>query len=244
MQKPIRVAKRPPSTLIQRKPTFGTLYAYPKASEESFADIFFNVQEWLVGEISDAFAAAEATAIVTGNGTAKPTGFLNATPVTTADRASPERAEGTLQYIPMDSASPQALGADDLFDLAGSFLDGYLFDEGSVAWVMRQSTLTVIRKLKDGNGAYLLQPSLQMGVPPTLLGFPVYTTDAMQAYVADAHPIAFGNWNRGYLIADRSEIMLTVDANITTPGQIKFYARKRVGGCVLNDEAIKLLEVC
>ena len=56
------------------------------------------------------------------------------------------------------------------------------------------------------------------------------------------HPIAFGNWNRGYLVADRSEIMLTVDANISTPGQIKLYARKRVGGCVLNDEAIKVLK--
>tara|TARA_R110002096_G_scaffold5809_1_gene26779 strand:- start:3489 stop:4649 length:1161 start_codon:yes stop_codon:yes gene_type:complete len=230
------------SELLERKPTFGTVYAYPKASEESFQDIFFDVEGWLINEISDGFAAAEATAFVTGNGTNKPTGFLNAAPVTTADDASPERTAGTLRYLPMDSSSPQALHADDLYDLAGSFKDGYLFDERSVAWVMRQSTLTVIRKLKDNYGAYLLQPSLQAGTPNMLLGFPVYTTDAMPAYSADNHPIAFGNWNRGYLIADRSNIALTVDDNITTPGQIKFYARKRVGGIVLNDEALRVLK--
>ena len=65
----------------------------------------------------------------------------------------------------------------------------------------------------------------------------------MQAHVADGHPIAFGNWKRGYLIADRSEIKLTVDDNISTPGQIKFYARKRVGGTILNADALKLLKL-
>lgn len=229
------------SDLIERKPTFGTVYAYPKSSEEALQDIFFDVGSWLVGEVSDAFAAQEATAIVSGNGTSKPTGFLNSSPVTTADDASPERAAGTVQYIPMDSSSPQALHADDLFDLAGAFKDGYL-QGGSVAWVMRNATMTVIRKLKDSNNAYLFEPSLQDGVPGRLLGYPLYLTDAMPAYTADAHPIAFGNWNRGYLLAERGAIRITVDDNISTPGQVKWYVRRRVGGIVLNDQAIKVLK--
>ena len=207
------------SNLIQRKPTFGTVYAYPKCSEEALQDIFFNVEDWLIQEVSDAFSAAEATAFVTGDGSDKPTGFLNSAPVTTSDTASPERDPGTIQYIPMDSASPQALGADDLYELVGAFLDGYLQGD-SVALVMRTSTLTQIRKLKDSNGAYLLQPSLAAGLPPTLLGYPVYTTDAMQAYTADAHPIAFGNWNRGYLIADRSDIRITVDEETASDARV------------------------
>ena len=230
------------SRLAERKPSFGTLYAYPSASEEAFQDVFFDVQNWLVQEIGDAFAAAEATAIVTGNGTAKPTGFLNSTPVTTADSASPERAVGTLQYIPMDSASPQALGADDLIDLMMSVQSGYLMNPQGCAWVMRRSTAATVRKLKSTNGDYYWQPSLQQGQPDMLLGFPVFYTDAMQSYVADAHPIAFGSWQRGYLIADRSEIRLSVDDNVTTPGYLKFYARKRVGGCVLNSDALKVLK--
>lgn len=229
------------SDLVERKPTFGTVYAYPKASEEALQDIFFDVGDWLVGEVGDAFAAQEATAIVSGNGTNKPTGFLNASPVTTADDASPDRTAGTLQYIPMNSTSPVMLHADDLFDLAGAFKDGYLMGD-RVAWVMRNATMTVIRKLKDSNNAYLFEPSLQDGVPGRLLGYPVFTTDAMPQYTADAHPIAFGNWNRGYLLAERSDIRITVDDNISTPGQIKWYVRRRVGGIVLNDQAIKVLK--
>ena len=82
------------SDLVQRKPTFGTCYSLPKVSEEALADIFFDVQAWLVREVSDNFAAAEAEAIVTGNGTARPTGFLNTTPVSTVAGASPEAAAG------------------------------------------------------------------------------------------------------------------------------------------------------
>ena len=231
------------STLIERKPTFGTLYSFPKSSEEAFSDIFFDVQAWLLEEISDGFAAAEATAFVTGNGTNKPTGFLNSAPVATADGASPERDPGTLEYIPMDSASPQALGADDLIDLLASIADQYLADESSVAWVMRRATASLVRKLKSSNGDYYWQPSLQVGEPATLLGFPVLTTNAMPAHLADAHSIAFGNWRRGYLIADRSEIKLTIDDNISTPGFIKFYARKRVGAVILNADAIKVLKL-
>ena len=230
------------SDLIERKPTFGTLYAYPKSSEEALQDIFFDVGQWLVQEASDAFAAQEATAFVTGNGTNKPTGFLNSAPVTTGDTDSPERTEGVIQYLPLDSQSPIAINADDLFDLAGGFLDGYLQDSDNVAWIMRQATLTQIRKLKDSQNQYLWQPGLQQGVPGTLLGYRVLLTQAMPAVATDAHPIAFGNWQRGYLIADRSEVRITVDNNITTPGQVKFYVRKRVGGCVLNDQTIKVLK--
>jgi len=231
------------SDLVERKPTFGTCYAYPKCSEEALQDIFFDVEGWLVEEVSDQFAAYEATAIVSGNGTNKPTGFLTATPVTTADDASPERAAGVLQYIPMDSQSPQGIGGDDLFDLVGSFKDGYLADAASVSWVMSTATLTIIRKLKSsGGGDYLLQPSLAAGTPPTLLGYPVRTTAAMPAATADEHPIAFGNWRRGYLLADRSTIRVTVDDNITVPGQVRFYVRRRVGGTVLNHEALKVLK--
>jgi HK97 family phage major capsid protein len=65
----------------------------------------------------------------------------------------------------------------------------------------------------------------------------------MPAYGTDNHPIAFGNWRRGYLIADRSDVRITVDDNVTTPGYVKFYVRKRLGGCVLNHQTLRLLKV-
>lgn len=93
------------SDLVEVAPTFGTIYARPKASEEAVADIFFDVGEWLVSEVADSFSAAEATAIWSGNGSNRPSGLKNITPVSTADNASPERAATALQYRPIAGAA-------------------------------------------------------------------------------------------------------------------------------------------
>lgn len=232
------------SRLFERAPTFGTIYSYPKASEESMQDIFFDVTSWLVEEAADGFAAAEATAIVSGDGSNKPSGLTKETPVSTDDDASPERDPGVLQFLTV-SGSPQSITADDLIEMSLSIKERYTLDPNAVAWVMRRSTAAVVRKLKDPtSGLYLWQPSLQAGTPDMLLGYPVRLTDAMAAVSGDAFPIAFGNWRRGYLLCDRVGTMqITHDANITTPGQHKFYIRKVVGGIVYNHEAIKLLKI-
>jgi HK97 family phage major capsid protein len=231
------------SELRERAPTFGTLYAYPKASEEAMQDIFFDVGAWLVEECGDAFSVAEATAIVSGNGSARPTGFAATTPVTTVDSASPERAAGALQYLPFLTGSPEAPSADKLIDLSLSIKEKYLQDATSVAWVMSRATTAVVRKLKDSYGQYLWQPGLAAGQPATLLGYPVALSDAMAAPTSNNYCIAFGNWRRGYILADRvGTIRITVDDNISTPGYTKFYVRKVVGGCVYNHEAVKLLK--
>lgn len=232
------------STLIECAPTFGTVYAFPSATEESMQDIFFDVGAWLTQEAADAFSAAEATAIVSGSGSSQPSGFLHTSPASTDDGASPERAVTALEYLPMtaNSASPYAFSADDLIALSMSLKDGYYLG-GNVAWVMRRSTAAVIRKLKDSYGQYLLQTSLVQGTPDMLLGYPVKYTDAMPAHSAGNYPIAFGNWSRGYLLADRvGSMAITVDSNISTPGYVKFYMRRRVGGKVLNNEAVKVLK--
>jgi len=230
------------SDLIAATPTWGVLYSYPKASEESMQDIFFNVSEWLTQEAADGFASAEATAIWSGNGTAKPTGLTNATPVTTDDTASPERAQGALKYLPLTNGSPVAINADDLIAMVYDIKTGYLSGPGS-AWVMNRSTALLVRQLKDTTNNYIWEPNTQLGQPPMLLGFPVYMTDAMDAASAGLFPIAFGNFRRGYVLADHASGMrITVDDNITTPGQVKFYIRKRVGGQVLNNECVRLLK--
>lgn len=236
------------SRLFERQPTFGTIYAYPKASEESMQDIFFDVGAWLTEEAGDGFAAAEASAIVSGNGTNKPSGLTKETPVATDDNASPERGAGVLEFLTPTPSSPTNLLtglADGLIDMAYSIKERYMLDAGAVAWTMRRTTAARVRKLKDpSTGLYLWGESLVAGQPPTLLGYPVRLTDAMPAIANDAFPIAFGNWRRGYVLADRVGTMsISVDNNITTPGQVKFYMRRVVGGIVYNHEALKLLKV-
>ena len=229
-------------TLRDREPTIGTIYAYPKASEESLNDIFFNVRGWLVENASDSFASEEAKAIVSGNGTSKPTGFINSTPVTTDDDASPLRAAGTLQYVAGLAGSPEALSADALIDLAtASIKERYLMGEG-VAWVCHRTALSQIRQLKDSSGRYIWAESLVPGMPGTLLGYPIYPTDAMEAVATDKFPIAFGNWRRSYVLVDLVGLTITVDANITTPGQVKFYIRRREGGIIRNNDALRVVK--
>jgi HK97 family phage major capsid protein len=184
---------------------------------------------------------------VSGNGSARPTGFLNSTPVTTDD-GSPQRAAGTLEYLPITSPSSPYMSTgitgDTLIDLSMAIKEKYLLDAGKVAWVMHRATAAKVRKLKDSYGQYLWQSGIAVGQPNTLLGYPVALTDAMPAPTDGSYPIAFGNWARGYVLADRVGTMrITHDDNISAPGYHKFYMRKVVGGCVYNHEAVKVAKL-
>lgn len=232
------------SDLVEVAPTFGILYARPKASEEAVQDIQFDVADWLVSEVSDSFAAAEAAAIWNGNGSNKPSGLINTTPVSTADNASPERAATALRYLPITGpASPLSVNFDSLVNLVYSVDSQYLTPADGAAFVMRRSTAAVLRTLKGSDNNYLWQPSAQAGQPDTILGYPVVTTDAVDGMADNAFPIAFGNFRRGYLLAIRQGLRITLDDNITTPGQVIWYVRQRVGGKVLNNAAVRVLKL-
>lgn len=231
------------SDIVACTPTFGVLYAYPKASEEAMQDIFFDVGSWLAQEAADGFALAECTAIWSGSGSARPSGLTNTTPTSADDGASPERAATALEYVATGS-SPVTTNPsmDDLIELLYTVKTQYLAGPG-VGWVMNRTVARGIRSIKDTTNNYIWERSTQIGQPESLLGFPVYLTDALPNVAANAFPIAFGNFRRGYLLADHaSGLRITVDDNITTPGYTKFYIRKRVGGKVANNEAVKLLK--
>lgn len=99
-----------------------------------------------------------------------------------------------------------------------------------------------VRTFKDGNGNYIWRPGLEMDAPNLLLGKPIETDDNMPSIGAGAYPIAFGNFNRGYLIVDRVGIRVLRDPYSNKP-YVHFYTTKRVGGGVVMYEAIKLLKV-
>jgi len=230
------------SDLVAATPTWGVLYAYPKASEESMQDIYFDVGAWLAEEAGDAFASAEATAIWSGNGTSKPSGLKNTTPTTDDDSASPERAATALKYLSLASVSPVSISGDSLIDMVYDLKSAYLQGPG-VGWVMNRTTAREIRQLKDSYGSYIWERSAQAGQPEMLFGFPVFLTDAMDAATTNLFPVAFGNFKRAYEFAvHASGLRITVDDSITTPGQTKFYIRRRVGGIVSNNEAVRLLK--
>lgn len=223
--------------LAEVAPTFGMGSAKPQASEESMDDLFFNVEDWLAGSAAEAIAQGEGAAFVSGNGTKKPTGFLaGPTPVVTADAA---RAFGTLQYIASGQAAALPSSADVFFDLIYSLRARY---RSNARWVTSKLVLSALRKYKDTTNQYLWQPSLIAGQPDLFMGYPVVEAEDMPAVAANAFPLAFGDFREGYLIADRVGMRITRD-EITAPGTVKFYVRKRVGGKLRNTQAIKLLKV-
>jgi HK97 family phage major capsid protein len=227
-------------TLREVTPTHGELYAYPKASEWSLDDTFFNIESWLSGEVAEAFAIAEANAVISGDGTNKPTGMLNTTPVLTDDDADPLRAAAAYEYVPSDTAQdPAAPGivADALIELVYLLNSAY---RAMGTWTMNSLTTGSVRKLKDGDGNYIWAPGLSAGQPDRLLGYPVETWEQMPDIGANNFPVAFGDFKRGYVLVDRVGLRITRD-NITQPGFVRFYMRRREGGHVLNNNAVKFI---
>lgn len=221
----------------ERAPTMGTLYSYPRATEESVDDVFFNVGQLLIDVTSVEHAIAEGVAFLSGDGTNKPTGILNTAPTTDDDDASPARNAEEIEYVPLDLSSPlSAIDPDQLLTLVYLLRSSYRMN---ATWTFNSNTTALIRKLKDTQERYLWAPGLVAGQPDRLLGYPSLTVEAMDDATSALHPILFGDFRRGYLIVDRVGLRITIDNNITAPGFIQWYIRKRVGGILLDNNAIK-----
>jgi HK97 family phage major capsid protein len=223
--------------LAEVAPTFGMASARPQASEESLDDLFFDVENWLVTSAAEAIAQGEGLAFVSGSGTNRPTGFLaGPAPVVTADAG---RAFGTLQYIPSGQAAALPTSADVFYDLVYALRARY---RTNARWVTSRLVLSALRKYKDTTNQYLWQPSLSASQPETFMGYPITEAEDMPAVAANAFSLAFGDFREGYLIADRVGMRMTRD-EITLPGFVRFYIRRRVGGRLRNTQAIKLLRI-
>ncbi|MEP9400384.1 phage major capsid protein [Sphingomonas sp. VNH70] len=224
-------------TFNEIAPPMGELYANPAASQAMLDDAAFDVEGWLAGEIATEFARAEGQAFVSGNGIGRPKGFLSYAATSAGDATRPF---GTLQYLPSGAAGDFGSEPENrLIDLVHSLRRPY---RQGAAWVMNAQTAARIRKFKTADGAFLWVPGLIAGQPDTLLGYPVVEAEDMPDVAAGNHAIAFGNFQAGYLIAERSETQVLRDPYSNKPF-VHFYATRRVGGAVMNSEAIKLLKI-
>ncbi len=212
----------------------GEIYANPAATQRSLDDAAFDVEAWLAEEVSIEFAEQEGAAFWDGNGINKPKGINTYTKV-----ANASYAWGKIGFIvtgaaaAFDTTDP----ADAIFDLYYALKSGY---RNGASFLTSDAVLGTVRKFKDGNGNYLWAPPT-VDMPATILGKPVATDDNVDALGANNFPMAFGNFQRGYLIADRVGIRVLRDPYTNKPN-VHFYTTKRVGGAVVNFEAIKLLK--
>ena len=194
-----------------------------KVSEELLNDSVFDLQSYISREFARRIGAKEEEAFFTGDGKGKPLGVLAAT-------GGAETG--------VTAASATAVTADELMDLYYSLKSPY---RKKSVWVLNDSTIKAIRKLKDNNGQYLWQPSLTAGVPDMILGRPIKTSAYMPAMAAGAKTIAFGDFSY-YWIADRQgRSFKRLNELFAATGQVGFLASQRVDGKMILAEAVKVL---
>lgn len=208
------------------------LYAKPKATQKLLDDASINMEAWLASKVSEKFARDEANAFVVGTGSNKPRGFLTYTAGTTLP--------GTIQQFPTGVSGALAAapgGGDALLDALYGLKQQY---RANATWFMNRATTTLVRKAKNQDGDYLWSPGIAAGQPATLLGYAVASFEDMPDPGASSLSIAVGDMREAYQIVDRIGIRTLRDPYSAKP-YVEFYTTKRVGGDVVNFEAIKLI---
>lgn len=210
------------------------LYAKPKATQKLLDDASINMEAWLAAKVSEKFARDEANAFVVGNGVNKPRGFLTYTAGTTLP--------GTIEQFPTGASGALAAapdGGDALINALYGLKQQY---RANATWFMNRATTKLVRKAKDQDGAYIWSPGIQAGQPATLLGYPVAAFEDMPDPGASSLSIAVGDMREAYQIVDRIGIRTLRDPYSAKP-YVEFYTTKRVGGDVVNFEAIKIIRL-
>ncbi|MDD5913073.1 MAG: phage major capsid protein [Oscillospiraceae bacterium] len=219
------------SAYTESNPTFGQkqIDAYKltdlcRVSVELLKDSTFDIEAYLRQEFARAFGIAEEEAFCVGNGTTQPTGIFT-------------ENGGT---VGVTAASATAITVDEIISLVHALKAPY---RKNAKFLMNDATVALLRKLKDQNGQYLWQPSVQAGVPDRLLGYEIYTSPYVPVAQAGALAIAFGDF-KNYWIGDRAgRTVQRLNELYATNGQIGYVATERVDGKVILPEAIQLLQM-
>ena len=228
-----------PATLALLEFPSADLYASPAATQSLLDDAKIDLDEWLAAEVEDAFAAQETQAFVNGDGVNKPKGFLSYTTV-----ADATQTWGQIGYVASGAAgaftatTASSNPTDRLIDLIYTPKAQY---RPNGRFVMNRRTVSTVRKFKDVDGNYIWTPPSRVGETASLLGYAVTEIETMPDIAANSLSIAFGDFQRGYLIVDRAGVRVLRDPYSAKP-YVLFYTTKRVGGGVQNFDAIKVLK--
>ncbi len=195
-----------------------------KVSIELLQDSMFDLESYIAAEFARAFGIAEEQAFCVGTGSGQPTGIFTAN-------------GGT---VGVTAAAANAITADEIISLVYALKSPY---RRNAKFLMNDATVSMIRKLKDNNGAYLWQPSIQAGEPDRLLGYELFTSPYVPAVAAGTFTAAFGDF-KNYWIADRSDrTVQRLNELYSANGQVGFVATERVDGKVILPEGIQLLKM-
>lgn len=193
-----------------------------KVSDELLNDNAFNLEAYISREFGRRIGSKEEEAFLVGDGTGKPTGIFNAT-------------GGAADGVTTAAAN---ITFDDVMDLFYSVKSPY---RKKAVWVLNDTTVKALRKLKDNNGNYIWQPSVQAGQPDMILNRPYHTSAYVPEVAAGAKVMAFGDFSY-YWIADRQgRSFKRLNELFAATGQVGFLASQRVDGKLILAEAVKTM---
>lgn len=232
-----RTATKTPS-FAQLTPYMGELMALAPATQKVLDDAMFNVEQFLSDEIGTQFGVAQDLSALTGNGTNQFKGVLAYTTAATADAT---RAFGSIEHIAAGAAGDWGAGVnpfDKLVDIEQATKAAL---RNGARYVTNKAMVGELRKVKDGDGISIWQPSLIAGQPATIHGYPVTEDENVPAKAANSLSILFGNFPRAYTVCRRLGNRLLRDPFTNKP-YVMFYMTLRVGGFLVDSEAVKVIK--
>ena len=201
------------------------LHVAIKVTEELLYDNAFNLENYILTQFGKALSNAEEDAFINGTGVGQPLGIL---------------AETGGAQVGVTSASSTKVTADEIINLVYSLKRPY---RKNAVFLANDVCVAELRKLKDNNGQYLWQPSLQAGEPDRVLGYKVYTSPYFPVPTAGGTAVAFGDFSY-YNIGDRgTRSFAELKELFAGNGMIGFVAKERVDGKLVLPEAVKLLQM-
>lgn len=212
----------------------GEIYANPAITQTALDDVAIDLEQWLADEVDGEFAIQENIAFLSGNGTNKPDGIL--TYVTGAANAA-KHPFGAIALTTAVGAA--AVTTDEVIDLVYSIPSER---NANAKFFLNRTSLGKFRKLKDGQGNYIWQPTYIAGEPSTLAGYPVVEVPGMPNMTTGLVPVLFGDMEATYLVIDRVGVRVLRDPYTNKPF-VHFYTTKRVGGGVQNPEYMRALKM-
>ncbi|MCH8467497.1 MAG: phage major capsid protein [Roseinatronobacter sp.] len=233
-EKDARNANTAPS-FEQAEITLDELASLVPITQRAIDDSFYDLGGFLVQNMGAQFARSIGDALLNGDGDKKPNGLLS---YDTTDEPDGVRDWFKLQHINTEAASSfGSTGPEKLVDLAYSLRAPY---RPNARWMMSRATASAIRKMKDDDGRFIWRDGLEEGQPATLLGHPVELDEFMPEIGTDSLSVAFGDFAQCYTMIERPGLRLLRDP-YTVKGSVLFYAYQRIGGGVINSEAVKFL---
>lgn len=227
-----------PSQLEKRRISVHELYAKLRLSQRLIDDAQIPIEDWLMGRIAAQMAAIENKGFIKGDGVNQPKGFLTYAGTHTQEWGKLQ----TFSTLQNGGFLDDASALEVLFKTLDAVKSEYLH---KACWIMSRSAQSKLRQIKDPSTGHVLWHTgtgLAGDAATTLLGYPVIISDDMPALdpSSSSVSVAFGNFEQGYQIVDRQELSILRDPYSAKP-YVEFYATRRVGGDVIDFDAIKLI---